>query len=171
MCSAKSLEKTINYLPFRESYLLEKSLFLQNLSNRNFDPQVSKNIICKRFAVRNTKHYIQKHHRDWSPKFATGLKCLNSIDQKVYKSSKWPFSPFAKRIPPWVNHFCKRTECSLIYFLIYAYLNILAQSQILVISLYVSKRFAVRNTKNLANTPNLHKNSVCFKWFEWFYSF
>jgi hypothetical protein len=34
------------------------------------------------------------------------------------------------------NYFGKRTEWSLIYFLIYACLNILAQSQILVISLY-----------------------------------
>ena len=35
------------------------------------------------------------------------------------------------------DHFGKRTEWSLIYFLIYAYLNILAQLQILFISLYV----------------------------------
>ena len=40
-------------------------------------------------------------------------------------------------IPPRVNHFGKRTAWSLIYFLIYAYLNILAQSQILGNSLYV----------------------------------
>ena len=44
-------------------------------------------------------------------------------------------------IPPWVNHFGKRTDWSLIYFLIYAYLNILAQSQILVISLYILPPF------------------------------
>jgi hypothetical protein len=36
-----------------------------------------------------------------------------------------------------VNHFGKRTEWSLIYSLIYACLNILAQLQILFISLYV----------------------------------
>ena len=42
-------------------------------------------------------------------------------------------------IHSWGNHFGKMTEWSLIYFLIYAYLNILAQSQILVISLYVEK--------------------------------
>ena len=40
-------------------------------------------------------------------------------------------------INSWGDRFDKRTEWSLIYFLIYAYLNILAQSQILVISLYV----------------------------------
>ena len=39
------------------TYLLEKSLFLQNLSDRNSDPKISKNIICKRFEVRNTKHF------------------------------------------------------------------------------------------------------------------
>ena len=42
-----------------------------------------------------------------------------------------------KVITPWVNHFGKRIALSLIYFLIYAYLNILAQSQILGNSLYV----------------------------------
>ena len=36
------------------------------------------------------------------------------IDQKVYE---WPFCPFTKVIPPWVNNFGKRTEWSLIYFL------------------------------------------------------
>ena len=34
-------------------------------------------------------------------------------------------------IHSWEGHFGKRTEWSLIYFLIYAYLNILAQLQIL----------------------------------------
>ena len=47
----------------------------------------------------------------------------------------------AKLIPPWVNHFGQRTVWSLIYFLIYAYFNILAQSQIFVISLYNSNTF------------------------------
>ena len=57
------------------------------------------------------------------------------MNQKIYE---WPFCPIAKTIHSWGNHFGKRTEWSLIYFLIYAYLNILAQSQILVISLYFS---------------------------------
>ena len=39
-------------------------------------------------------------------------------------------------IPLGVDHFGKSVAWSLIYFLIYAYFNILAQSQILVISLY-----------------------------------
>ena len=50
------------------------------------------------------------------------------IDQKVYE---WPVYSFAKMIHSWGNHFGKRTDWSLIYFLIYACLNILAQSQIL----------------------------------------
>ena len=54
------------------------------------------------------------------------------IVQKVYER---PSCPFAKVIPTWLNHFGKRTDWTLINFLIYAYLNILAQSQILVISL------------------------------------
>ena len=40
-------------------------------------------------------------------------------------------------IHSWGDHIGKRTAWSFIYFLIYAYLNILAQSQILVISLYL----------------------------------
>ena len=40
-------------------------------------------------------------------------------------------------IHSWENHIDKRTAWSLIRFLIYTYLNILAQSQILVISLYI----------------------------------
>ena len=40
-------------------------------------------------------------------------------------------------IPSWVNNFCKIIGWSLIYFLIYAYLNILALSQILSNSLYL----------------------------------
>jgi hypothetical protein len=55
-----------------------------------------------------------------------------SIDQKIYE---WPFCPFAKMIQSWGDHFGKRTEWSLIHFFIYAYLNNLAQSQILGISL------------------------------------
>ena len=43
-----------------------------------------------------------------------------------------------------------RTEWSRIYFLIYAYLNILAQSQILVISLYDSIYVYYRNFPNLS---------------------
>ena len=56
-------------------------------------------------------------------------------------------------LPKWFthkgNHFGKRTDWSLIYFLIYAYLNILAQSQILSNSLYVFQlKTAQMNIKN-----------------------
>ena len=44
---------------------------------------------------------------------------------------KLPIDCCSKFATEWVNHFGKSTDWSLIYFLIYAYLNILAQSQIL----------------------------------------
>ena len=56
--------------------------------------------------------------------------------EHFYPYSEWPVCSFAKMIHSWGNHFGKGTAWSLIYFLNYAYLNILAQSQILVISLY-----------------------------------
>ena len=54
-------------------------------------------------------------------------------------------------IHSWGDHIGKRTAWSFIYFLIYAYLNILAQSQILFISLYVFYYVCVRffNISNL----------------------
>ena len=52
---------------------------------------------------------------DCCAKFATGLKCWNRYRFKIYEL---PSCPFAKVIPPWVNHFVKRTAWSLIYFLI-----------------------------------------------------
>ena len=74
-----------------------------------------------------------------------------SLDQKIYE---WPFCPFAKMIHSWENQFGKRTEWSVIYFLIYVYLNILAQSQILVISLYnatFTKKWVKTNTSKYIN--------------------
>ena len=68
------------------------------------------------------------------PKFATGLKCLNRYRSK----SIWVIIlSLCQNDSLMGYHFGKRTEWSLIYFLIYANLNILAQSQILVISLYM----------------------------------
>jgi hypothetical protein len=55
------------------------------------------------------------------------------------------------------DHFCKRTKWSLIYFWIYTYLNILAQSQILVISLYVEADLNKRSCSGL-KTPTSWKN-------------
>ena len=60
--------------------------------------------------------------RDWSPKFETELN-IGSIVQKVWE---WPICPFAKMTPLWVHHFDKRRGWSLLYFLIYVYLNISA---------------------------------------------
>ena len=52
------------------------------------------------------------------------------------------------------DHIGKRTAWSLIYFFIYAYLNILAQSQILVISLYkLTLNFVIYFTENLKSQP------------------
>ena len=59
--------------------------------------------------------------RGWFPKFAPGLDIKIGIVQRVYELSS---GPFAKKIPQLKNHFEKRTVCSLIYFLNYAYFDI-----------------------------------------------
>ena len=63
-------------------------------------------------------------------------------------------------IHSWGNHFGKRTKWSLLYFLIYVYLNILAQSQILVISLYMNLQKNVIKYKD-------HLSGRHFYWRRW----
>ena len=77
----------------------------------------------------DSNHNNNWRYRGWVPKFATGL-----IYQIGHTSKS---SPSAKMIPPWVNHFGKITAWSLIYFLNYAQYDILTQSQILVLTLYL----------------------------------
>ena len=77
---------------------------------------------------------FQSENIDCCPKFVTGP---NMRHRHSSKSIRVPSCPFAKVIPPLVNHFGKRTAWSLKYFLIYVYLNILSQSQILGNGLYV----------------------------------
>ena len=76
------------------------------------------------------------HSQRLSTKIWDWAKMFKQTQIKKYIST-WPFRPFVKMIHSSGDHFGKRTEWSLIYFLIYAYLNILALSQILVISLYL----------------------------------
>ena len=65
---------------------------------------------------------IQLHILDCCPKFTSRLKCLIRHKSKKHMSD----CSFAKIIHSWGNHFGKRTAWSLIYFWIYAHLNILA---------------------------------------------
>ena len=58
------------------------------------------------------------------------------IAQKLYE---WSRFPLVKMIPPFECHFGKMTVCSLIYFLSYAQFDILTQSQLLGLTLYVSR--------------------------------
>ena len=74
--------------------------------------------------------------RGWCIKFATVLNTKIDIVQKVYK---WSSCPFAKMILERGYHFGKRTVWSLLFFLNYAYLWYLAQSQIWYTTLYVIK--------------------------------
>jgi len=46
------------------------------------------------------------------------------VDWARYLNRHSSNCPLAKMIPPWENHFGKRTDLSLIYFLNYAYLAI-----------------------------------------------
>ena len=73
--------------------------------------------------------------RGWSPKFANGLNMIIGCSSKII----WVIRLlFAKMILLWGDHFGKRTVWSLIYFLNYSLISYLAQSQILVISLWIS---------------------------------
>ena len=68
-----------------------------------------------------------QRHRGWCIKFATGLNTKIDIVQKVYK---WSNCPFVKMILLRGDHFGKKTDWSLLYFLNYVYLWYVAQSQI-----------------------------------------
>ena len=74
--------------------------------------------------------------RGWSPKFATGQNVIIDIDQKLYE---WPGCSFARMMYSKRDHFGKKTAWSLFfkYFFELWLLWYLAQSQILVTSLYV----------------------------------
>ena len=80
--------------------------------------------------------YFSKY-RGCSKKKVHWAKYHNSHSSKSIKVTKLSF---CQNDPPWVvNHFVKRTDWSLTYFLIHAYLNIFAQSQNLGNSLYLIK--------------------------------
>ena len=88
-------------------------------------------ILHLRYTLRTSSDTI-----DCCPKFATVLNIRIGIcSSKSIRVTKLCFCLSDYHIS-WVNHFGKRTAFSLIYFLIYAYLNILAQSQVLSNSLY-----------------------------------
>ena len=103
---------------------------------------------------------------------------------------------FAKMILPWEDHCGKRTVRSLIYFLNYSLLSFLAQSQILVISLYIKHWFNFLSawwtvgplyrgafgqffTAIAVNPPErklakctsvaLHRDAICQFLFQWIY--
>ena len=59
--------------------------------------------------------------RGWSPKFATVLKIIIDIVQKI---KQWTSCPFARMIPLGVNYFGKRTAWSPSYFLSYTCFDI-----------------------------------------------
>ena len=64
-------------------------------------------------------------------------------------------------IHSWGNHFGKRTEWLLIYFLIYAYLNILAQSKNLGNNLYVLEATILQMLAGgIPNLPIIHNTYV-----------
>ena len=86
-------------------------------------------------TVHNTTYLFSIHYRGWVPKFATGL--IYQIRHSSKSKSVIKLS-FGQNNPPWENHFGKITVWSLVYFLNYAQFDILAQSQILGLTLYIA---------------------------------
>ena len=62
--------------------------------------------MCMAGMVEGPKIWGAQQYRGWCIKFATGLKIIIGIVQKVYD---WSGCPYAKTIPPRENHFGKIT--------------------------------------------------------------
>ena len=120
----------------------------------------------------------QGWHKVWKSGWASNNVCTIAARQCLLFCQNWmpPLPPPPPRPASAIPDLSKRTAWSLIYFLIYIYLNILVQSQILVNSLYLfvkgaSINYFWKHLVLLSAFPNgilLQLENFCDRWL-WLY--